>query len=187
MRFKPDMESFQCDYCKSVSVPEKNDDGVRVADEPSGQDCPLCNVPLVHAFLAKIPIIYCTGCRGMLISMPALEPLIEEVRASGGVAVTEAAAAASGKEDLRRTIDCPQCHHRMDAHFYGGPGNVVVDSCEDCSLIWLDRGELTHIAHAADVSTPPETSFPEDFDEQQGDSSSAGGMIVEGIIDTLFH
>ena len=38
----------------------------------------------------------------------------------------------------------------MDAHYYAGPGNVVLDSCEDCGLIWLDRGELAHIAHAPD-------------------------------------
>ena len=38
----------------------------------------------------------------------------------------------------------------MDAHYYAGPGNVIVDSCEDCCLIWLDRGELMRIAHAPD-------------------------------------
>jgi Zn-finger nucleic acid-binding protein len=38
----------------------------------------------------------------------------------------------------------------MDTHFYAGPGNVIVDSCDGCSLIWLDRGELTRIAHAPD-------------------------------------
>jgi Zn-finger nucleic acid-binding protein len=84
MRLKPDMESFQCDYCKSVYLPEKNDDGVRVLGEASGQDCPLCNVPLVHAVLAKVPIIYCKGCKGMLIPMQALEALIEELRVHEG-------------------------------------------------------------------------------------------------------
>jgi Zn-finger nucleic acid-binding protein len=38
----------------------------------------------------------------------------------------------------------------MDTHSYAGPGNVIVDSCGDCFLIWLDRGELTRIAHAPD-------------------------------------
>ena len=42
----------------------------------------------------------------------------------------------------------------MDAHFYAGPGNVVIDSCEECSLIWLDRGELMHIVHAPDDRIP---------------------------------
>jgi Zn-finger nucleic acid-binding protein len=38
----------------------------------------------------------------------------------------------------------------MDTHFYAGPGNVIVDTCDDCSLLWLDRGELTRIVHAPD-------------------------------------
>jgi Zn-finger nucleic acid-binding protein len=184
MKLKADMESYKCEYCQSVYLPEKNDDGVRVLDESVGLNCPLCNLPLVHAVLAKVPIIYCTGCRGMLIPMPALEPLIEQVRASGGV---EAVPSAPDKEDLRRTIDCPQCHRHMDEHFYGGPGNVIIDSCEECSLIWLDHGAITRIASAADVSTPPESSFSEDSDQQQVENSSGGGMIVEGIIDTFFR
>jgi Zn-finger nucleic acid-binding protein len=187
MKLKEDMESYKCEYCQSVFLPEKNDDGVRVLDESTDLNCPQCNLPLVHAVLAKVPIIYCTGCRGMLIPMPALETLIAAVRASGGVQATEASPAAPDKEDLRRVIECPKCHHRMDAHFYGGPGNVVIDSCEECSLIWLDHGAITRIASAADVSTPPESGLSEDFDEQQvEDSSGAGRMIAEGIIDSFF-
>jgi Zn-finger nucleic acid-binding protein len=44
----------------------------------------------------------------------------------------------------------------MDAHFYAGPGNVVIDSCEDCCLIWLDRGKLMRIVHAPDSVDSPD-------------------------------
>jgi Zn-finger nucleic acid-binding protein len=148
MRLKPDMESYKCDYCLSIYFPEKNEDGVRVLDEQSGQDCPVCKLPLMHAVLGKVRIIYCTGCKGMLIPMPAMEGLVEQLRGAHG---TEASQAAPDSEDLRRKINCPVCHRPMDAHFYAGPGNVVIDSCEDCSLIWMDRGELMRIAHAPDV------------------------------------
>jgi Zn-finger nucleic acid-binding protein len=156
MRLKPDMESYKCDYCQSTYFPEKNEDGVRVLGDPCDQDCPLCNVPLVHAVLAKVPIIYCTGCKGILISMEAFEVLIEELRAEQGAG---AAPAAPDKEDLRRTINCPQCHRRMDAHFYAGPGNAVIDSCEECCLIWLDRGVLMRIVHAPDVPSSSSTEW----------------------------
>jgi Zn-finger nucleic acid-binding protein len=156
MRLKPDMESFKCDYCKSTYFPEKNDDGVRVFDEPSGQECPLCSVPLMRAVLAKVPIIYCPGCRGMLVPMQALEGLVEELRAGQG---SEALPTAPDSEDLQRKIDCPQCHHCMDAHFYAGPGNVVVNSCEDCCLIWLDRGALQRIVHAPDPLNSTSTEW----------------------------
>jgi Zn-finger nucleic acid-binding protein len=38
----------------------------------------------------------------------------------------------------------------MDTHPYGGPGNVIIDTCENCSLNWLDYGELQHIVRAPD-------------------------------------
>jgi hypothetical protein len=40
----------------------------------------------------------------------------------------------------------------MDAHFYAGPGNIVIDDCSLCELNWLDAGELRTIAHAPDHS-----------------------------------
>jgi Zn-finger nucleic acid-binding protein len=33
-------------------------------------------------------------------------------------------------------------------HPYYGPGNVVIDTCSRCDLIWLDFGELKQIADA---------------------------------------
>ena len=148
MRLKPDEDSYKCDYCHSVYLPEKDDDGVRVLGDPTGESCPICTVPLVHAAIAKIRILYCTQCHCMLIPMPALQALIDELQAvqSGGALPQPPADA----HDLDRKINCPQCHRRMDTHLYAGPGNVVVDSCEDCSLIWLDRGELMHIVRAPD-------------------------------------
>jgi Zn-finger nucleic acid-binding protein len=36
----------------------------------------------------------------------------------------------------------------METHPYYGPGNVIIDSCSRCELIWLDFGELKQIADA---------------------------------------
>jgi Zn-finger nucleic acid-binding protein len=151
MKLKPDMQSLKCEYCLSVYFPEKNDDGVRVLEEQSGNDCPVCQTPLVHAFVGKSPIIYCTKCNGMLVAMAMMETTIEALRAErgGGAPPTP-----PDKDDLRRKINCPQCHRPMDAHFYCGPGNVVIDSCEGCSILWMDRGEMMRIAHAPDGSNP---------------------------------
>jgi Zn-finger nucleic acid-binding protein len=155
MHLKPDEDSYKCDFCHSVFLPEKDDDGVRVLGDPSGQACPVCNIPLVDAAIAKIRILYCTKCRGMLIPMQVFQTLIDELQAVQGGTVAQPAADSG---DLLRKIECPQCHHHMDTHFYAGPGNVVIDSCEQCSLTWLDRGELMHIVHAPGMRTEA-TSF----------------------------
>jgi Zn-finger nucleic acid-binding protein len=190
MRLKADMESFKCDYCQSVFFPEKGgDDGVRVLGDPADQECPLCKLPLVHAVLAKNPILYCTSCKGMLILMGQLEGLIDEMREEHGAG---AAPSAPDKEELSRKINCPQCHRPMDAHFYAGGGNAVIDSCEECSLIWLDRGVLVRIAHASDVHTPPESSSSEAFDSQPAQISNGleeqvtTSLILDDAIDSLF-
>jgi len=190
MRLKADMESFTCDYCQRVVLLEKNDDGVRVLGEPAGQDCPVCSTPLVRAALDKVPIVYCTGCRGMLIPMQALEALADELRTGQG---SEAVPTVPGKDELQRRINCPQCHHAMDAHYYAGPGNVVIDSCEDCSLIWLDSGELMLIARATNNSTlPPESSPLESDDPEQSpdwnymEKRAASDIVVDSIVDSFF-
>ncbi len=189
MRLKPDMESYRCDYCQSVYFPEAGDDGVRVLGDPVDQECPLCRLPLVHAVLGKSPILYCTGCKGMLIPMSMLEGLIAMSREQHGAGT---APTAPDKEDLQRKINCPQCHRPMDAHFYAGGGNAVIDSCEECCLIWLDRGVLMRIAHAPDVRTPLDESVPEDSEPQPAQVSDGleekvtTTLILDDVIDSLF-
>ena len=136
-------------------------------DQSHAQSCPLCKVPLVQAAIAKTPLLFCTQCRGLLLPMNVLPELIDQLRASPD---QQAIQIPPDRADLQRTIQCPLCQHRMDTHLYAGPGNVVIDSCEECNLIWLDRGELTRIAHARDGDTPSEDSTSWDTDSQQGDS-----------------
>jgi Zn-finger nucleic acid-binding protein len=189
MKLKADMQSLKCEYCQSVYFPEKNDDAVRVLQEQSGHDCPVCSVPLMHAYLGKGPIIYCTKCNGMLIAMGMFEPMIDQLRsehAAGTVPLP------TDKDDLRRKINCPQCHRPMEAHIYGGPGNVVIDSCENCNLIWLDRGELMRIARAPDSSpasyvSPLENSGPQPGGGWVGLGESMAAVdIIGDIADSFF-
>ena len=44
----------------------------------------------------------------------------------------------------------PAVRHRNGHASYGGPGNVIIDTCEHCSLNWLDYGELQRIVRAPD-------------------------------------
>jgi Zn-finger nucleic acid-binding protein len=36
----------------------------------------------------------------------------------------------------------------MDVHPYYGPGNIVIDTCGTCQLLWLDHGELASVIDA---------------------------------------
>jgi Zn-finger nucleic acid-binding protein len=159
---KPDTEGYRCDYCHAVFYPGEEDDGVQVSSEPSDPSlaCPVCSIPLVKATIVKIPTLYCSQCHGLLLPMQVLQPVLEtmtdELRSGDQ---SSAVQTPPDRGDLKRTVQCPNCHRRMDTHYYSGPGNVIVDSCDDCSLIWFDRGELTRIARAPDGSDAEEPSW----------------------------
>lgn len=152
LTIRPDTEGFQCSFCHRVFFPGQVDEHIEVSAQPSdaGLACPVCFQPLIEAKLAKTSILYCTQCHGLLMSMEAVTDVVNELRASVD---NDAVQTSADRDDLKRVIQCPRCNRRMDTHPYAGPGNVVVDSCDNCSLIWFDRGELTRIVHAPDEDT----------------------------------
>ena len=81
----------------------------------------------------------------------------------------------------------------MEAHLYAGPGNVVIDSCEECCMIWLDRGEAKRIASAADVRAPQFSSFSENYVPTPDQSwigfrqPTIADVVVDDVSDSLFR
>ena len=150
MRLRDGDDYLRCDYCKTLYIPERNKDGVGLLGEMSELVCPICAVPLQHAVIDRHRLLYCTSCGGILISMPVFVSLVEHLHAqqSGAFEIPH----LPDPQQLRRKIQCPRCKQRMDTHYYGGPGNVVIDDCSRCELNWLDSGELMRIARAPDHS-----------------------------------
>jgi Zn-finger nucleic acid-binding protein len=107
--------------------------------------CPQCATPLVDARIEGCPVRYCTSCEGVLVEMRHFMMLSEAVRARaprGGVALPRT------QQPGERTLSCPSCGQPMLSHLFGGPGNLVLDTCEACRVNWLDPGELQRIARA---------------------------------------
>jgi Zn-finger nucleic acid-binding protein len=141
-----DQESLSCDYCKSIYLPEQDDEGVRVLDQ-ADVSCPICAIPLMHAILGRQRILVCRHCRGMLVPMDGFLALIGELKA---VHTNRVVPHTPDRRELDRRIACPQCQRRMETHYYSGPGNVVIDDCETCLVNWLDHGELMRIVESPD-------------------------------------
>ena len=154
MRLEEGKDYLVCDFCKSMHFPEPDAGGVRVLGEPAPQSCPVCGVPLLHAAIDRVRILHCGRCRGTLIPMGAFVLLVEELRARQNPSARPLP--ALDPKDLNRHIHCPRCGRPMDTHPYLGPGNVVIDSCSECEINWLDYGELMRIVRA------PDREFPED-------------------------
>ncbi len=108
--------------------------------------CPTCHTALASGRLDGRPLMVCQHCEGLLVEMGNFVAVIDAARAreerSGTIPPRRQAPGD-------RTIECPECRRPMLSHFYGGPGNLVIDTCESCQLNWLDPGELRRIARAS--------------------------------------
>lgn len=150
LRSDNDTVTLVCDYCGSVHHPAPNVDGVSVLGA-SDLRCPVCpGHQLSLATLGDERIHYCEHCHGLLASMDTFVPMTARLRSSRGSYVLDPP--PLDLRDLDRSIRCPQCGHAMEAHVYGGPGNLVIDSCESCEWNWLDGGEVARIVVAPDYS-----------------------------------
>jgi len=159
-------DTFVCGYCHNVVVPEKDSSGVAILGDPSDETCPVCRLTLMRAVLGKSPLLYCIKCHGMLIAIEDFQTLIAAAR----TASAPVAELSANPDELKRIIACPHCNKPMEAHFYAGPGNVVIDTCETCSLNWLDHDELARIAHAHESDFGGD---PSGFDSGSPDRDSA--------------
>jgi len=159
MRLEPARDFLTCDYCRSLHFPDPNADGVRVLGEPSEQQCPYCATPLTHASVAGRRLLYCERCRGLLVNMDVFMAVTEELRSR------HPSSAYVGEQpdwsNLERKTLCPQCGRIMNTHGYAGPGNVIIDSCSECRVIWLDHGELQRIFRAPDRRYAKPTALDE--------------------------
>src|SRR5687767_12909261 len=140
---------YYCDYCGTfhfIDTPAV--DGIRVLERaPAALPCAVCSAPLAKSLLDESHLIeHCEQCRGVL--MP---------RAEFAAAVTMRRARESGapappvpidQRELKRKVLCPSCRSAMEVHPYYGPGNVIIDTCSRCDLVWLDYGELKQITEA---------------------------------------
>jgi Zn-finger nucleic acid-binding protein len=138
---------FVCDYCGGEFVPAAGEDGVQVRVDTMCK-CPVCDGMLSEAKLEFHLLLYCTRCHGMLVAIDEFVPLIGALRSYRYQPSMAVPPQHAQGERLPRI--CPRCSQAMDNHSYGGPGNVVIDTCERCSLNWLDKGELQKIASSTD-------------------------------------
>jgi len=145
---------FVCDHCGGQQEMPAVLGDVDLGRETESL-CPLCSKPLSTARLDGYPLLCCARCFGMLIPMDCLAAAIDAVRVRENRSVR--AVPPRNQIPGGRVIACPTCGTPMLAHIYGGPGNVVIDSCERCEVNWLDPGELRRMALAPDGQAPLRT------------------------------
>jgi Zn-finger nucleic acid-binding protein len=134
-----------CDHCGSLKEAPGPIEHLEMLSE-TASDCPVCGAHLSNARLEGLSLLCCARCYGMLIDMDQFATVIDALRAAEPR--TFRIALPRRQNPGERLIRCPTCGDAMLSHVYGGPGNVVIDTCERCHVNWLDPGELRRIAVA---------------------------------------
>ncbi len=151
LKLEPERHYLFCEYCKALYFPKESPEGLILLGMPSKVDCPLCRQPLVLARVNSFEVLACQGCKGMLLDRADFLPILDFLRLK--YPERQRPPAPFKPQELTRELHCPHCGERMETYPYGGPGNVVLDNCLDCGILWLDYDEINRI-----VQTPERTT-----------------------------
>ena len=121
-------------------------DGVDPDEVPTGMVCAECATDLRGGRLDEFPVAYCPNCFGVLIDNEGIESLLR-IRRSEYKGPDQIPSTVD-QQALNRRRSCPNCRGLMEVYAYGGPGNVVMDTCFGCQMVWMDNGEITKIVKA---------------------------------------
>ena len=143
-----DRDYYFCEYCGAYHFPDNNEDGIRtLGEDPERIKCPLCKIPFnLVTFDNHFKGYQCKNCRGILFNRNTFRNTIESRRARASTPPDPPT--RFHEEELHRRVSCPKCAQPMENHLYLGPGNIVIDTCGTCNLIWLDHGELDKVINA---------------------------------------
>ena len=178
-----------CRHCGSFHFLDAPDtDGLQVLHQPENAlTCSVCKGSLATSLVDQVHTVeYCERCRGILMARRTFAEIVARRRAWASGTPVEPL--PIDRVELERQVICPVCHTRMEVHPYYGPGNIVMDSCATCDLVWLDFGELKQIVDAPGRDRGTRDSPPprEDFVMPLADESGLErDRRPQGLIDLL--
>jgi len=104
--------------------------------------CPSCPGQLERTRYEGLPVFRCLACLGYLVETRRVTD-IKRRRFKPDARLQADALAAH--DDNTESIRCPRCRREMAKERSKRPLSFHIDTCHDCSLVWLDLGELARI------------------------------------------
>lgn len=146
---------WQCGHCSTLVCPESaaRVRVLRTTQNGGTHACPVCVQPMLAAVMDdRYRIEMCERCKGTLMPRRTFaDTVVGRRRAAATPAATPSPA---NRRELERRVACP-CGGGMLTDWYYGPGNIVIDSCPACDLVWLDAGELQRVVDAPGADRRP--------------------------------
>jgi Zn-finger nucleic acid-binding protein/DNA-directed RNA polymerase subunit RPC12/RpoP len=183
---------YYCEHCQSYHFPKQDQEGLRVLGEnPEGIPCPHCR-DLLHLITYDdfFQGYQCPKCQGLLFNRTIFREAIDFRRSR--IKTSPEPFSHFNPDELDRATYCPSCQKKMETFQYNGPGNIVIDTCHPCDLIWLDHGELRKVVNAPgkDRGVPRPKPSEEDKEDQARDSNDRNETsfkdLIYVILDELF-
>lgn len=110
-------------------------------------------------------VYVCTECGGLWIGADAFR---EAIRKPPPAAATSSEISASQAAVWGESaLSCPRCKRKMKKGVYSYSSGVIIDRCESCSGIWLDRGELAKIRAFVNREPPRERILMAELQAEQ--------------------
>ncbi len=111
---------------------------------PLGARCPRCQEKLSPHAMEGFALQVCTLCGGLWIGLEEFkEALKKRPPESLGNHQQRGDTALALWEEGK--LACPLCGLSMSKGRYAYSSDVIIDRCEHCGGIWLDRGELARL------------------------------------------
>jgi Zn-finger nucleic acid-binding protein len=190
MRLFRERDYYYCEHCQSYLFPQKDQDGLRVLGEnPEGISCPQCQVVLnLITYDDFFKGYQCPECLGLLFNRTTFREAIDFHRSR--VKTPPEPFSHFRPDELDRATYCPSCQKQMDTFQYNGPGNIIIDTCHPCDLIWLDYGELQKVVSAPgrDRGVPRPKPAEEEAEDQNAalEEKMSFRELVFLILDEIF-
>lgn len=148
MVFNRNRDYYVCEHCGSYHFPNSSEEGIRVlGEDPDQVQCPVCQIPFNLVIVDDhFKGHQCPNCKGILFPRMIFLNTINTRRAKA--TTPPEPQVIPNQEELHRRVNCPKCANTMETHLYLGPGNIVIDTCGSCNLIWLDYGEINKVINA---------------------------------------
>ena len=184
---------YHCEHCGAFYFPNSSPDGTRVLGEnPEGIKCSLCQIPFnMVTFDDHYRGYQCSRCQGILFTRTTFRETIETRRARA--TTPPEPPSRYDQKEMKRRLNCPICTREMSAHYYMGPGNIVVDTCNHCDVIWLDYGELGRVVNAPGrdrgigVRDQKELHWEEAKKQRKKKSKKKRTKLDRGLLELLDH
>lgn len=183
---------YYCEHCQSYHFPHQDLNGLRVLGEnPEGLNCPHCQISLNLITFADFFRGYqCKKCRGLLFNRTTFREAIDFNRSQAKTPPEPFS--DFDPAELDRVSYCLGCQAKMETFRYNGPGNIVIDTCHSCDLIWLDFGELPKVINAPGrdrgVPRPKKQDSQKEAQEQKPkiDPNSPLEAVVIPLLRSIF-